>query len=113
MKGDILLTSFTSIWMFPIYGMAIFVEPLHNKIRTLPFLVRGCIYTIVFFTIEYTTGMFLKLLLGASPWDYSDSPLSINGLIRLDYAPVWFCAGIIFEKIHDAFNGFTKVYYSD
>ena len=113
MKGDVLLSSFTSIWMFPIYGMAIFVEPLHNKIRGLPFIVRGSIYTIVFFSIEYTTGMFLKLILGASPWDYSGSPLSINGVIRLDFIPIWFSAGIIFEKIHDLLEGFSRVYFKN
>ena len=35
----------------------------------------------------------------ACPWDYSNTPFNIKGLIRLDYAPLWFCAGLLFEKI--------------
>ena len=31
--------------------------------------------------------------------DYSNAPTNINGVIRLDYAPVWMAAGLIFEKI--------------
>lgn len=32
-------------------------------------------------------------------WDYSGVPLQCHGVIRLDYAPLWFTAGLIFEKI--------------
>lgn len=100
-KGDVTLSSFTSIWMFFIYGLAVFLEDVHNRIRHIPILIRGGIYTVIIFFIEYSTGWFLRLILGACPWDYSSSPYSINGIIRLDYAPVWFSAGLLFEKIHD------------
>ena len=33
------------------------------------------------------------------PWDYSNTPLNYRGLIRPDYAPLWFGAGLFFEKI--------------
>lgn len=36
------------------------------------------------------------------PWDYSGAKSNINGLIRLDYAPFWMAAGLIFEKILSA-----------
>ena len=49
------------------------------------------------FTVEYTSGMYLKKR-GCCPWDYSDSPYHINGVIRLDYAPLWFLTGLFYEK---------------
>jgi uncharacterized membrane protein len=99
-SGDIMLRARTYIWMFPIYGLAIFLEPVHDKIRQLPIMLRGGIYAILILLIEFSTGMLLKFLLGACPWDYSSSPLSIYGVIRIDYFIVWFFAGLIFEHIH-------------
>lgn len=104
MKGDVKLAAFTYIWMFPIYGMAVFLEAVHDRIRELPTIIRGSIYTILIFAAEYITGMLLKLLIGVCPWDYSGNILSINGVIRLDFIPVWFFAGLIFERIHDKMN---------
>lgn len=104
MKGDVKLSAFTYIWMFPIYGLAVFLEYVHNKIRHMPVLLRGSIYMVIIFTIEYSTGSLLRLVLGVCPWDYSGSPLSINGIIRLDFIPVWFFAGLVFEKIHDTID---------
>ena len=43
------------------------------------------------------TGWLLRKL-GVCPWDYSDAPLNIDGLIRLDYAPAWFAVGLLFER---------------
>jgi uncharacterized membrane protein len=100
-NGDIKMTGWTYIWMFPIYGLAVFLEPIHNRIRNWPVIVRGGVYTLLIFFIEYSTGILLRNLLGVCPWDYSYSPFSVDGIIRLDYAPAWFVAGLLFEKIHD------------
>jgi uncharacterized membrane protein len=35
------------------------------------------------------------------PWDYTGTPLAVAGVIRLDYAPAWFVAGLLFERLHD------------
>lgn len=56
---------------------------------------------VVIFDVEYISGGLLKLLLGTCPWDYSKCVHSINGLIRLDFIPVWFTVGLLFEKVHD------------
>lgn len=56
---------------------------------------------ILIFTVEYLSGLVLRMLLGVCPWDYSGNTFSVNGLIRLDYAPAWFTAGLLFEKLHD------------
>lgn len=99
--GDVRLTSQTYLWMFPIYGLAVLFEPLHDYIRPLPFWSRGLLWMLLFFTVEYLTGWLLKNIVGTAPWDYSYAFFNIHGLIRLDYAPVWFCTGLIFEKVHD------------
>ena len=33
------------------------------------------------------------------PWDYSHTPFHYKGIIRMDYLPVWFVTGLLFEKI--------------
>jgi uncharacterized membrane protein len=96
---DYKMTATTSIWMFFIYGMVVFFEPVCDVLAGLPILIRGGIYVLCIFGIEYLTGGFLKRL-GSCPWDYTGSKYSINGLIRLDYAPAWFLAGIIFEAVY-------------
>lgn len=101
LSGDVKLVGRTYIWMFYIYGLAIFLEPVHDRIRSWPLLLRGGVYTVLIFAIEYSTGFALRKILGVCPWDYSSSRFSVNGLIRLDYAPTWFTAGLLFEKYHD------------
>lgn len=101
MKGDVKLTGFTYIWMFFIYGLAIFLEPIHNHIRHLPFIARGCVYMVLIFAIEYLSGIILRKILGVCPWNYVSEPYSISGIITLSYSPVWFTAGLLFEKLHD------------
>ena len=54
------LTGHTSIWMFPIYGMAAIIPPVYKHIRKLPALLRGSIYSAGIFVCEYLTGTFLK-----------------------------------------------------
>lgn len=99
--GNFMLYSFTYMWMFLIYGMGIFLEPIHNKIRNLNICLRGGIWVIIIFTIEYTCGWALDSMLGQCPWDYGDGLLSINGYIRLDFAVAWFFTGLLYEKVHD------------
>lgn len=88
----------TSIWMFPIYGFACLLRPLCKLIKEKSLLFRGSIYTVCIFIAEYVSGTLLRRI-HACPWDYSESPRNINGLIRLDYAPLWFVVGLLFEKI--------------
>lgn len=88
----------TSIWMFPIYGMAACISPVYKLIKEKPALIRGGIYTLGIFSFEYLSGTFLKKH-QLCPWDYSDAKANIDGLIRLDYAPFWMAAGLLFERI--------------
>ncbi|URZ03983.1 hypothetical protein [Clostridium felsineum] len=45
LNGDVTLRAWTNMWMFLIYGLAIFLEPIHNNIRHLPIIIRGAIYS--------------------------------------------------------------------
>ena len=92
------LTAHTSIWMFPIYGMACFLSPVCRILKGKNIFVRGSVYTCCIFAGEYLTGSLLKRH-DACPWDYSAAPCNVRGLIRLDYAPYWFGAGLLFEKL--------------
>ena len=92
------LMGHSSIWMFPIYGMAFLFAPISRLLNGKSVWVRGSVYAGGIFLTEYLSGMFLKKR-GLCPWDYSNAPTNINGVIRLDYAPVWMAAGLIFEKI--------------
>lgn len=92
------LTCRTSMWMFPIYGMASFIKPFSTVLKNTPTILRGVIYMTCIFATEYGTGRILQKK-KCCPWDYSQSKHNIKGLIRLDYAPLWFIVGLIYEKI--------------
>lgn len=101
-QGDLRLAANTYVWMFPIYGLAIFLEPVHNAIRLWPWFLRGFLWVILIWVLEYVTGGLIKTLVGVIPWDYTGyTRWEINGLIRLDMAPVWMVTGLLFEKVHD------------
>lgn len=97
------LIAHTSVWMFPIYGMASLFGPISRRIKDKNILYRGCVYMLMIYAGEFITGSILRKY-DACPWDYSQTPYHICGLIRLDYAPWWFAAGLVFEK----FMEFTK-----
>ena len=88
----------TSLWMFPIYGLAAFLPAVYHFIRTKCLLFRATIYSGTIFLFEFLSGTLLRRL-NACPWDYSNSKLNIKGLIRLDYAPFWAMAGLLFERL--------------
>jgi len=99
LNGNLRLIGQSNIWMFFIYGMAIFLEPIHILLKDWPVVLRGGVYTVLIFIIEYLTGWLLQLLIGICPWCYVDS-LNINNLITFRYIPIWFIVGLVFEKLH-------------
>ncbi|HIZ23385.1 MAG TPA: putative ABC transporter permease [Candidatus Blautia faecigallinarum] len=96
--GETTMMGKTSLLMFPIYGCASLIGPVSQKISALPVFLRGCLYTAGIFAAEYSSGSLLKHF-HMCPWDYTDTPFHYKGLIRLDYAPLWFATGLLFEKI--------------
>lgn len=99
LQGDKGLSGFTNLWMFLIYGSAIFLEPIHDIIYGWKWPIRGIIWVVMIWGIEYTSGLILLSVLKIYPWHYS-GPYAVDGLVRLDYAPAWFVAGLIFERVH-------------
>lgn len=99
----------TYLWMFPIYGLlAPLYEPAHDRLGEQPWWTRGLLYMSGFFGVEYGTGWLLRRLTGVCPWDYAGhSRWHVDGLIRLDYAPVWFGVGLLLEPVHDFLVGLT------
>lgn len=94
------MQGFTFLVMMPIYGLSIFLEPLHNYLRPFPWWTRGLVYLATIWMIEYSSGVILAEALGDCPWQYCDR-LSISGYITLRMAPEWFLAGLGFEVLHD------------
>ena len=97
-RQDYRLKGNTSLWMFPIYGLAALLSPLSSLLKKKPLFLRGCIYTFFIFLTEFVTGKFLKKR-GVCPWNYEGSKYNIEGVIRLDYAPLWFVTGLLYEFI--------------
>ena len=95
---DRTLTGTTSLLMFPIYGLAACFKPIYNFLKNRSAIFRGGVYTILIFTAEYCFGSLLRVF-GMCPWDYTGTKYNVHGLIRLDYAPAWFFAGLIMERI--------------
>ena len=95
---DFKLKGNTSLWMFPIYGMAAFLKPIYRLIRKWPITLRGLFYTVCIFTTEFITGRALQKR-KLCPWNYENSPYNIGGVIRIDYAPYWFGTGLLYEYI--------------
>lgn len=96
-KRDLRLIGQTSLWMFPIYGMAALFSPLSHHIQKQNIATRGLIYAACIYTAEFVSGILLKRR-DACPWDYSNVRANIKGVIRLDYTPAWFLAGLFFEQ---------------
>lgn len=99
-NGDLTMKSTTSLWMFFIYGLAVFLEPLFILLEGAPIILRGMIYMVLIFSAEYATGYFLERSIGRCPWNYGSGSFSVYGLIRLDYMPIWFAVGLFYEYIY-------------
>lgn len=99
LTGNLQLHAYTSLWMFLIYGSAIFLEPIHDIIKDWRWPVRGFLWIILIWGIEYTSGLIIFSLLKVYPWFYTGA-FAVDNLVRLDFAPAWFLAGLIFERVH-------------
>lgn len=78
--------------------MAAFLSPICKLLKGKPLLLRGLAYAGLIFSGEYLTGALLSKK-SLCPWDYGRSKWHVNKLIRLDYIPFWFVAGLLFERL--------------
>lgn len=97
-RRDMTLKGNTSLWMFPIYGCAAMLKPVSRLVHRRPAWFRGLTYMCLIFSVEFFTGKLLSRR-ALCPWDYSRNRWNVNRLIRLDYAPFWFGAGLLFERL--------------
>ena len=97
-KRELQLIGQTSLWMFPIYGMASFLKPFCRLFKKFPTAIRAFLYSILIFAGEYVSGSILRKY-DICPWDYSKARTNIKGVVRLDFAPFWMVAGLIFETL--------------
>ena len=97
-RRDFKLPGATSIWMFPIYGCAALLAPIFRFMKNKPVAVRGLTYMSMIFSMEFLSGTLLRRK-SLCPWDYGRSKWNIGRVIRLDFAPYWFGAGLLFEKL--------------
>lgn len=94
------LAGHTYLWMLPVYGGGgLLFEVAHGAVAPAPWVVRGAVYALGCFTVEYATGWLIRRATGVIPWDYSGRRWHVHGLIRLDYAPVWFVFGLCLEHV--------------
>ncbi|ADO68132.1 putative ABC transporter permease [Stigmatella aurantiaca] len=100
--GDLRLRGYSYLWMHPIWGVGLLLgEQLVGVMKRagLSRLLRATLGMVLCFAVEYLTGAGLVAVLGLCPWDYSAAWASVNGLIRLDYAPYWFMCALMCEFI--------------
>ena len=90
------------IWMLPIYGLLAFLfEPVHDFLRNWPWPLRGIVYVAGLYAVELITGWILRVTTGKCPWDYTGKKYNFKGLIRWNYAPIWFLFTMAAEPLHD------------
>ncbi len=95
----------SSLLNVPVYGLAQpLFEPVHDRIRRRPVALRAAVYGTGVVGVEYACGRLLRRLGGRVPWDYGDARFGIDGLVRLDYLPLWAAYGLGLERLHDLFT---------
>lgn len=103
-RRDWRLLGTSYLWMFPIYGMLVFLyEPVHDLIRYAPWWGRAVIWALGFTAVEWISGWLIARFSGRCPWDYvaAGKRFAINPYIRWDFFPVWAIVGLALEAVHD------------
>jgi uncharacterized membrane protein len=96
--GERTMMGRTSLLMFPIYGCAAVIGPVSRRLKKIPVVLRGTLYASGILAGEFISGSLLRRF-WYCPWDYSNARFQYKGLIRLDYFPVWFLTGLLYEKL--------------
>lgn len=94
---------YSFLWMLPIYALLALIEPAHELMKNFPIFIRGFIYVLALWIMEYISGWLIKKMSGRCPWDYSASRWNIGGFIRLDFLPVWFVFVLTAEWLSQKF----------
>lgn len=97
-RRELRLVGQTSLYMFPIYGCAALFKPVFFLVKRLSLPLRGLLYAASILTAEFLSGKFLSKL-SVCPWNYGRHRWHVDGLIRLDFLPLWSMAGLLYEHI--------------
>jgi uncharacterized membrane protein len=96
----------SSLLNVPVYGLAQpLFEPVHDRLRHRRLGVRGLVYGVGILAVEYGSGRLLRRVVGSAPWDYGRARCTVDGLVRLDYLPLWALFGLALERFHSALVG--------
>jgi hypothetical protein len=92
----------SSLLNVPVYGLAQpLFEPAHDRLRQRPAALRAALYGAGILGVEYASGRLLRRFVGYVPWNYGRARFGIDGLVRLDYLPLWAVYGLGLERLHD------------
>lgn len=92
----------SSLLNVPVYGLAQpLFEPAHDRLRSRRAVTRATAYGAGILAVEYASGRVLRRLVGQAPWDYTGARWTVDGLVRLDYLPLWGVFGLGLERLHD------------
>ena len=96
----------SSVLNVPVYGLAQpLFEPVHDRLRHRRAPLRAAVYGVGILAVEYASGRLLRRLVGRAPWDYGRARFAVDGLVRLDYLPLWGAFGLGLERLHDLLAG--------
>lgn len=98
---------YSFLWMIPIYALLIYMEPASVLMKNIPLAIRGIIYVILLWAVEYITGFLIKKISGRCPWDYSASKYNLHGYIRWDFFPFWYLFVVMAEWLSVKFIALT------
>lgn len=94
------LQGFSFLWMIPIYGLlAVLFLPIADAIARWPWPLRGIVYMLGIYLVEYLTGTLLTRIVGRHIWEYKDR-FNLHGQITLKHAPIWFAVGLLVERYY-------------
>ena len=92
-------TARTYLWMHPVYGAGgLLLEQIERLTSSWPRPARAAAFLPAIYAVEAIAGGLLRRILGRCPWDYRGRGWHVAGLIRLDYAPVWWLVGYLFPS---------------
>ncbi|XP_077494229.1 transmembrane protein 229B-like [Amblyomma americanum] len=100
-SGSLELRGHSSVWSLAIYSIScVAMEKINGLFHRRGFALpaRALAHTCWIYAWEFTTGLVLRAM-GWCPWDYSDFQFNVAGLVTLEYAPLWFLCGVLFEML--------------
>jgi uncharacterized membrane protein len=91
----------SSFWMFFVYGSVYFIILFgRTYLLGLNLFERGFVYLILIYAVEFISGSILNKF-NATPWNYSkDMKYDYRGIICLEFAPLWYVGGMLFELLY-------------